>query len=1733
MSNSKPTRPEVQPPKLSKEAFNKQVGKKVAKLAGIRLKPEEVNEMAKYAQLVMDSRVKQRSRLRDAERSAKRQVHCAGEHSFLASYAGIGALTDAVEDLRASSVSSLTAAMASMREELQQLRATADNLSARAETNVSTISQILTSAIAKVTSIANDFKEMAIFVLGVFGGLLVLYWWGAEVYAKLEAMLGPIVAMLGSGLTLGGLGVFWTVWNFNHMVHASADDSAWFGFASTVTRFIGGCAVESSKKLAELGAAGGKMMKGVTFFSWAWNIFQKFLAWFGDSNANLRDILNNSALKTDVADWMEAVRIIAHDGSICRMGLDLELAARVSKLSSQGHELNARLARIGDTDMAKSISHGFRTSLVTMAALNDTAQRALANADARPEPLTIMWSGPPGIGKTTMSHYLCLDMMNIVQPGVTHTQSEHIYARTVNDEFYAGYHGQAVFMMDDVFQFTKGKTVEKTLEEIIALVNTAPYRPPMASIEEKNSTVFISKMVVMSTNMRKDPADGKPNCIDGVIKPKMEDSGAFWRRMHLFIEPVVKDEYRPDALKHQNVLDNEKAAAAPRSGDCYYFNVRRAKGVQSVTYQNLDYDDLIRLALERMAENFAEYKRVVRCAPDVHPPLRLIKAESVPVFAAATNIPATAELPHHNDYRVWSYQMMASGWKATPQLHAMLLTEAPALPLNPRDQQWKDLVEGFTMQMRGGIAIGANLINQAYNRTIDDLKGVTNNTRVLLGSMMLNPLRVLAWTPWDTVSLYAKRFALLAAAVAGVTCFVALAAPFVKSACKKVRQWLTGSSRVNYEDARYDCGRDCPLDVYEFGTDEEFVQLMSGTWELHECVYDRREVEEFIRNVRDDRLWREHTAGMSVQYFCSENSEPEVEERAHRRNKRKNRSNGGGTGNAGRPEQRTPRAYRAAYDGVPKELFNLGQKAGDIEAAACHIVLEYRFISAGKDYTSPSLTYGLMSGNRCYTVRHLFNGMQGRKGVPQLLTAMTTRGAVTLNPDRAHEIPNTDFMYVEHDGPLWPDLSYRFATVDDYDRMKCRGMRFQVLNVVRLDDKIVPHTEEFFASHAGYARSDAVSEFYIHGRGKTWVGASGSILVADTPAGVKIFGWLSLTGNESSTPREDAMTFSTVTVEELQDFVPFSPKDSPPLVEAEVLVDNAPVSVYAAADWQKIHPRGEANAAAWRSRYPDSDPYPISIGDNVYREHTSELVMTGMFPDPELEPARLEGPPGDRDRYYIEPATKMSKACAINTWSSAWKSGFNAVTESLLEVMQVQTRVQTRTAVWGNPRKKYMGGLKMTTSAGWPYRKEEYAGARTKREIFGTTPRSTWCPHFSNRLTTLTSNILDAQETINETDVATAVSLGAFDFVQHDHAFIDTLKDELRPRGKAPRLFQVANVEMNILAKMLYGEMISDIYEGYARIPIKVGINPYNDVAWSRLAKWLGMRPSVHTPKYIAGDFSGFDKMLSEPLLDAVFDIMDILCTTTPKVHLDDEHPMEILDRIYAFGAETAARMAVRRWIIHSRHISKGFSYTTHHGNPSGNCLTTTINSIAQWLLMEYAMRSMVGLHCEDTPMAIYGDDSVIRSPDLNKVTQQTLTAFFLEHNIVFTNASKDVDVGNTPPLLPYDGVEFLKRSFYFVAGRWKAPLRLSTIMGIPAWTSIKNLRNVDVANGLIAESLREMSAHGLPAFDSWQKELLEAIQRVIAYHPSYGFCRLRVISLEEADRMWLFQAARPNYYIM
>lgn len=154
------------------------------------------------------------------------------------------------------------------------------------------------------------------------------------------------------------------------------------------------------------------------------------------------------------------------------------------------------------------------------------AHQLLRGAKQRSEPVSVLFIGSPGSGKSPCVNYLMKAICRI--DGEIYSP-EMMYL--MNDsKYWAGYGNQKFVVGDDIFSITQAESLAAMAHKVIDMVNTNPMNLDMAGVEEKGVTFFDSPYCFFTSNY------GVKNHFAGIEwSVKLKDPRALAKRFHLVL----------------------------------------------------------------------------------------------------------------------------------------------------------------------------------------------------------------------------------------------------------------------------------------------------------------------------------------------------------------------------------------------------------------------------------------------------------------------------------------------------------------------------------------------------------------------------------------------------------------------------------------------------------------------------------------------------------------------------------------------------------------------------------------------------------------------------------------------------------------------------------------------------------------------------------------------------------------------------------------------------------------------------------------------------------------------------------------------------------------------------------------------------------------------------------------------------------------------------------------------
>lgn len=162
----------------------------------------------------------------------------------------------------------------------------------------------------------------------------------------------------------------------------------------------------------------------------------------------------------------------------------------------------------------------------------EATSSVLAHQD-RNEPISVIFTGTPGIGKTfaveTTSHMLA--SLTGALDGKPWDPTNHIY-RYTGAQFFNNYRNQLVFWVDDLGQIKNPERYTNTLHTLFMATSKLPFPLDMASLDNKETTFFRSDFIILTANS-----------VSQDLKATVLDPNALMRRFEYKIHQTLKPEY--------------------------------------------------------------------------------------------------------------------------------------------------------------------------------------------------------------------------------------------------------------------------------------------------------------------------------------------------------------------------------------------------------------------------------------------------------------------------------------------------------------------------------------------------------------------------------------------------------------------------------------------------------------------------------------------------------------------------------------------------------------------------------------------------------------------------------------------------------------------------------------------------------------------------------------------------------------------------------------------------------------------------------------------------------------------------------------------------------------------------------------------------------------------------------------------------------------------------------------
>lgn len=329
--------------------------------------------------------------------------------------------------------------------------------------------------------------------------------------------------------------------------------------------------------------------------SFAVQTVTRIVNWFRAEFLGLDSISAMSSSIPELDSWVQKVDSIQREAFDGTLSVNSENSARLEALRIEGAHL--ALKKFAQSEVHQ-VNAALRIFTDILKKVNIPFERAnLTGGGCRMEPVIVLMTGNPGVGKTFAMMPVLLKVLEQVLPkeqrdSLGKNFMDHVYPRCPETKFWDGYRGQFATMYDDFGQArdVAGQPDNEFLEMIRA-GNIFPYPLHMADIADKGNTEFVSRIILCTSNL----SQFTPNSI--------VSHEAVMRRFNLIVKVFPKKEFcfDPDVPTEQRRL-NPKCKAIDDGFDprIYEFHVRRSDGtkVGTETSEILDFDGIVERIVE-------------------------------------------------------------------------------------------------------------------------------------------------------------------------------------------------------------------------------------------------------------------------------------------------------------------------------------------------------------------------------------------------------------------------------------------------------------------------------------------------------------------------------------------------------------------------------------------------------------------------------------------------------------------------------------------------------------------------------------------------------------------------------------------------------------------------------------------------------------------------------------------------------------------------------------------------------------------------------------------------------------------------------------------------------------------------------------------------------------------------------------------------------------------------------
>jgi hypothetical protein len=242
---------------------------------------------------------------------------------------------------------------------------------------------------------------------------------------------------------------------------------------------------------------------------------------------------------------------------------EFEFRANLARTVEEGEAI---LRHSKDFDAAES--RFIRKSLSNLYLIDSELTTRQAARESRDAPFSVLVCGASGIGKSSIKDMLC---KHFAKTEGLPLEDHFVYTRNPAAKFWDGFStSMHTVVLDDVAFMNPNKAAngDPSVLEFLQVVNSVPFVPDQASLDEKGRTPLKARFCLATTNTEHLNAHVYFSC-----------PAAARRRFPYIIVPTVKTEYQRD--DGSGMLDSTKVPTVPGYQDSWNWVVKRVSPLEA------------------------------------------------------------------------------------------------------------------------------------------------------------------------------------------------------------------------------------------------------------------------------------------------------------------------------------------------------------------------------------------------------------------------------------------------------------------------------------------------------------------------------------------------------------------------------------------------------------------------------------------------------------------------------------------------------------------------------------------------------------------------------------------------------------------------------------------------------------------------------------------------------------------------------------------------------------------------------------------------------------------------------------------------------------------------------------------------------------------------------------------------------------------------------------------------